>query len=82
MSRPRRVPSRLRRSPARAPRSAWHLPAWHRPRLLRDLGRATAEYAVATLAACGFAGLLLAVLRGDQVRGLLLGLVRRALAVG
>ncbi|GAB4067503.1 hypothetical protein GCM10028777_23700 [Angustibacter speluncae] len=47
-----------------------------------DAGMATAEYAIATLAACGFAGLLLALLRGDEVRGLLLGIVRRALAVG
>jgi hypothetical protein len=43
---------------------------------------ATAEYAIATLAACGFAGLLLAVLRSSEVRSLLLGLVRRALSVG
>lgn len=46
-----------------------------------DAGMATAEYAVATLAACGFAGLLLAILRGGEVRSLLLGIVRRALAV-
>jgi hypothetical protein len=45
----------------------------------RDAGMATAEYAIATLAACGFAGLLLAILAGDQVRGLLLGIVQRAL---
>jgi len=48
---------------------------------LRDAGMVTAEYAVATLAACGFAGLLLVVLRSDEMKGLLLGLVRRALAV-
>lgn len=48
--------------------------------LLRgDLGMATAEYAVATLAAVGFAGLLFAVLRSGEVKGLLLELVRRAL---
>ncbi|WP_198955379.1 DUF4244 domain-containing protein [Kineosporia sp. R_H_3] len=47
-----------------------------------DVGMATAEYAIATLAACGFAGLLVAILSGGQVRGLLLGIIRRALSVG
>lgn len=47
-----------------------------------DLGMATAEYAIATLAACGFAGLLLTLLRSSEVRGLLSGLIRRALSVG
>lgn len=46
-----------------------------------DAGMATAEYAVATLAAVGFAGLLLTVLRSGEVQELLLDLVRRALAV-
>jgi hypothetical protein len=41
---------------------------------------ATAEYAVVTLAACGFAGLLVAILRSDAVRSLLLGIIQRALA--
>lgn len=45
-----------------------------------DLGMATAEYAVATLAAVGFAGLLFAVLRSGEVQELLLELVRRALS--
>ncbi|WP_298806899.1 DUF4244 domain-containing protein [uncultured Pseudokineococcus sp.] len=49
---------------------------------LRDVGMATAEYAIATLAACGFAGLLVTLLASDQVRTLLLGIVRRALSVG
>jgi hypothetical protein len=44
-----------------------------------DDGMATAEYAVATLAAVGFAGLLFAVLRSGEVQELLLELVRRAL---
>jgi len=43
---------------------------------------ATAEYAIATLAACGFAGLLLTVLRSGEVRALLAGIVRRALGTG
>ena len=49
-------------------------------RLSRELGMATAEYAVVTLAACGFAGLLVALLRSDTVRELLLGIIRRALS--
>jgi hypothetical protein len=48
---------------------------------LHDLGMATAEYAVVTVAACGFAGLLLAIVRSGEVRGLLLGIIKRALAV-
>lgn len=47
-----------------------------------EAGMATAEYAIATLAAAGFAGLLLLILRSDEVRGLLLGLIRQALSVG
>ena len=46
-----------------------------------DAGMATAEYAVATLAACGFAALLLTILRSDEVRNLLLSLITRALGM-
>jgi len=46
---------------------------------LRDAGMATAEYAIVTLAAAGFGGLLIVLLRSDEVRGLLAGLVRGAL---
>jgi hypothetical protein len=49
--------------------------------LQREDGAATAEYAVATMAAVGFAGLLVVILRGDEVRGILTDLVRRALTV-
>jgi len=53
------------------------------PRRLRDdTGAATAEYLVATMAAVGFAGLLIVILRGDEVRGILTELVRTALSVG
>jgi len=51
-------------------------------RVGRDLGMATAEYAIATLAACGFAALLLTLLRSAEVKGLLFGIIRRALSVG
>jgi len=47
-----------------------------------DAGAATAEYVVATMAAVGFAGLLIVILRGDEVRSILTDLVRRALSVG
>ncbi|MGN6204257.1 DUF4244 domain-containing protein [Humibacter sp.] len=49
--------------------------------LADESGSATAEYAVATMAAVGFAGLLVLILRGDEVRGILTDLVRRALTV-
>jgi hypothetical protein len=52
-----------------------------RDRLRHDDGAATAEYAVATMAAVGFAGLLVVILRGDEVRGILTDLVRRALSI-
>lgn len=42
-------------------------------------GAATAEYAIATMAAVGFAGLLVAILRSEAVRGMLTDLVHRAL---
>ncbi len=48
--------------------------------LLRDdRGAATAEYAVVVMAAVGFAGLLVVILRGDVVRQILTDLVERAL---
>ena len=52
-----------------------------RDRLGRDDGMATAEYAIATVAAAGFAGLLITVLRSDEIRGLLAAIVRGALSV-
>jgi hypothetical protein len=49
-------------------------------RLIDDAGSATAEYAIATLAAVGFAGLLVVILRSGEVRGLLTDLIRHALS--
>lgn len=46
-----------------------------------EAGAATAEYAVATMAAVAFAGLLVLIMRSDEVRGILTDLVRRALTV-
>ncbi|WP_282847340.1 DUF4244 domain-containing protein [Microbacterium oxydans] len=46
-----------------------------------DTGAATAEYAITTMAAVAFAGLLVIIMRSDEVRGILTDLVRRALTV-
>ena len=53
----------------------------HMRLLASQAGMATAEYAIATLAAVGFAGLLVFILRSDEVRGFLLNLIRTALAL-
>jgi hypothetical protein len=45
-----------------------------------DRGAATAEYAVVIMAAVGFAGLLVVILRGNEVKGILVDLVRNALS--
>ena len=47
-----------------------------------EVGMATAEYAIATLAAVGFAALLVAVLSSGEVRGMLMALIRSALSFG
>lgn len=46
-----------------------------------DEGAVTAEYAIATIAAVGFAALLVVVLRSDAVRDMLTELIRHALTV-
>ena len=50
-----------------------------RTRLRGDAGMNTAEYAVGTLAAVAFAGLLLKVLTSDSVRNALSAIIARAL---
>jgi hypothetical protein len=50
-------------------------------RLLDDKGAATAEYAIAMMAAVAFAGLLVIIMRSDEVRGILFDLVNQALSV-
>ena len=44
-----------------------------------DQGMATVEYALVTVAAAGFAGLLIVLLKSTEVRGLLMGILERAL---
>lgn len=55
-------------------------PVADRRRLGPEAGMATAEYAIATLAAVGFAGLLVVILKSDEVRGFLLNIIRTALS--
>jgi hypothetical protein len=45
-----------------------------------DGGMTTAEYAVGTVAACGFGAVLYKVVTSDQVANLLSAVIRRALA--
>jgi len=73
-----RAPLSVRRSLAAAGRRRWEevvVPG-------KDAGMATAEYAIAMIAAVGFAGLLVAVLTSATVRELLTGLVTSALSYG
>ncbi|PPI21787.1 DUF4244 domain-containing protein [Rathayibacter sp. AY1B1] len=63
-----------------AGRVEWRRPGWGGLGSLGDEeGSATAEYAIATMAAVGFAGLLVVILKGDEVRSILTDLVTRAL---
>jgi hypothetical protein len=57
---------------------------WNRLRggAARDDGAATAEYAITIMAAVGFAGLLVVILKSGEVQAILTGLVRTALSVG
>jgi hypothetical protein len=50
-------------------------------RLKSDRGAITAEYAIATMAAVAFAGLLVLIMRSDEVRAILFNLVSSALSV-
>jgi hypothetical protein len=54
---------------------------WQRmmAKLRVDTGAATAEYAIVIMAAVGFAGLLVVILRSGEVQAILTDLVQRAL---
>lgn len=75
----------LRRRPGRHHRrSLWRSHERLRTREVlpgSESGMATAEYAIATLAAVGLAGLLVVLLRSEEVRGFLLNLIRTALSL-
>jgi hypothetical protein len=47
-----------------------------------DAGMSTAEYAIGTVAACGFAGVLWTVVHSAAVAHLMQGVVERALSLG
>lgn len=49
-------------------------------RAARDDGAATAEYTITIMAAVGFAGLLVVIMRSAEVQQILTDLVRNALA--
>lgn len=74
---------RGRRIAQRTAGSRWGRWVLHRMTVLSehpDDGMATVEYAIVTVAAAAFAGLLLLILRSDEVRELLFGIVRGALS--
>lgn len=52
--------------------------AW---KLKAEEGMATAEYAIGTLAAAAFAGLLLMIMKGGEIKEALQGLITAALNV-
>src|SRR5204862_427173 len=61
-----------------APAEAWlALPAWQTRR--SDLGMATAEYAVGTVAACGFAGVLYKIVTSTPIATLVTQVIDHAL---
>lgn len=72
---------RLRRSRRRWAVRLQLLRLWLGSRAAGQHGMATAEYAIATLGAVAFAGLLVVILRSEEVRGFLLGIIRAALAM-
>lgn len=51
-------------------------------RLVDETGATTAEYAITTLAACGFAAVLVVLLKSGEVRSLLMGIITSALSMG
>ncbi|WP_346844772.1 DUF4244 domain-containing protein [uncultured Rothia sp.] len=47
-----------------------------------ESGATTAEYGIVMLAAVGFAGLLVVILKSEEVRSLLMGIIQNALSSG
>lgn len=66
------VPSRPSPAPDSSTRTA----------LSDETGATTAEYAITTLAACGFAAVLVVLLKSGEVRSLLMGIITSALSMG
>lgn len=75
------IESRVRRGKVRV-RSVASLISQRARNVTADqTGAATAEYAIATMAAVAFAGLLVAIMRSDEVKQILTDLIERALTV-
>lgn len=77
-------PSKTAPRPKTAPRrvfSRWRaiVPRTLAARIAAERGAATAEYAIVIMAAVGFAGLLVVIMRSDEVRGILADLIQSAL---
>ena len=72
-----------------APSCTEYVPAGGHEKALKDYaqagdpeeGASTAEYGIVMLAAVGFAGLLVLILKSDEVRAMLLDIVRNALSI-
>ncbi|MGI5166000.1 DUF4244 domain-containing protein [Spirillospora sp. CA-253888] len=50
-------------------------------RTAKDAGMSTVEYAVGTVAAAAFAGLLFKIASSPEIRAMLLGIIKKALAL-
>ncbi len=83
MRRPTRTTLRALRTSVMLARSgdASVLPATLRRLASKEDGMATAEYAIGTLAAAAFAGLLLALMRSGSLSGALQSIIESALSV-
>lgn len=60
--------------------------AWFQTKLLfaqnsAEDGMTTAEYAIGTIAAAAFAGVLLAVVKGGGIKGALTAIIQKALSI-
>ena len=47
-----------------------------------EAGASTAEYAMTMVAACAFAGVLLAIIRSSPIKTLLVGIIQKAMSLG
>ena len=76
------VPTRSRANARANARAGARARGWARLRRLAvdDRGMSTAEYAIGTVAAAGFAALLYVIFRSDTVVGALTDIIQRALS--
>jgi hypothetical protein len=62
------------------PRQRWYAALGTRLARRSEDGAVTAEYAVTTVAACGFAGILYEILKSDTVVNLVVKVISKALS--